>query len=200
MTAVKDKTCPDLHHDTYSRTTFGFWVYLLTDFMLFACLFASYAVLHKNTFGGPPAKEILSLGSATWQTYLFLLSTFAISLTGAYAHRRKKGASIVTIGISLIFTALFLWLQFSEYSQLLASGNSWTRSAFLSALFTLLGTHTLHILIGMIWMILLLISIAMDGITAMSLRRVACTKMFWQFLNIIWVFIYTIVYLVEVIQ
>lgn len=192
--AVKE-VFPDSHHDVYSKTTFGFWLYILTDFMLFATLFAAYAVLHKSTFGGPPGKEILNLDIAYIQSHVFLLSTFIISLSGMYAHRRKEKLVKICLILTLILACFFLYLQFREFNHLVQSGNSWVNSGYLSAYFTVIGTHTLHVLIGLIWMVLILISIFLSGLTPILLRRIVCMKMFWQFLNIIWVFIFTIIYL-----
>lgn len=186
---------PDSHHDVYSKTTFGFWVYILTDFMLFATLFAAYAVLHKSTFGGPPGKEILNLDTAYIQSHVFLLSTFFISLSGMYAHRRKEKLIKITMILTLLLACVFLYLQYCEFHQLIQSGNSWVKSGYLSAYFTVVGTHTLHVILGLIWMVLILLSLYFSGITPVLMRRIACMKMFWQFLNIIWVFIFTIIYL-----
>ncbi|MEC8307006.1 MAG: cytochrome o ubiquinol oxidase subunit III, partial [Chlamydiota bacterium] len=174
------KLSPDPHHDTYDKTTFGFWLFLLTDFMLFASLFATYAVLHHNTFGGPPASKIFHLSSAYGQTYSLLLATFFASLAGAFAHRQKGKAAGWSLLATLFFAALFLGLQAHEYAYLISKGETWQKSGFLSAYYTLVGMHTLHLLLGMIWLILLIFSVMKEGITSFTKRRITCTKLFWQ--------------------
>ena len=186
---------PDSHHDVYSKTVFGFWLYILTDFMLFATLFAAYAVLHNSTYGGPPAKDILSLDTAYIQSHVFLISTLFISFSGMYAHRRQAKLVNLTLIVTLLLGFLFLFLQFHEFHHLLQKGHSWVKSGYLSAYYTVVGMHTLHVVLGLIWIVLLIGSTLSRGITPATIRRVVCMKMFWQFLNIIWVFIFAIIYL-----
>ena len=169
---------PDSHHDIYSKTVFGFWLYILTDFMLFATLFAVYAVLHKSTYGGPPAKDILSLDTAYIQSHVFLISTLFISFSGMYAHRRQAKLVNFTLVITLLLALLFLYLQFHEFHQLLQKGHSWVKSGYLSAYYTVIGTHTLHVVLGLIWIVLLITSVSISGITPATIRRVVCMKMF----------------------
>lgn len=186
---------PDTHHDTYSRTIFGFWLYLITDFILFATLFASYLVLQRSTFGGPSIKDLAHFPFTLTETLILLTSSFTCGLAGAYAHRRDKKWTIVFFLITVLLGIVFLSMQIAEFVEYLSVGYSWKISAFLSAFFTLVGTHAAHIVFAILWTIVLLPSVFRDGITAPSLRRLVCLKMFWQFLNIIWVFIFTIVYL-----
>jgi cytochrome o ubiquinol oxidase subunit 3 len=186
---------PDAHHDLYSKTIFGFWVYLLTDFMLFAVLFATYAVLHNSTYGGPSARELFNLPFALVQTLLLLISSFICGLGGAAAHKKQKGWTIALFSIAFLFGLAFIGMEFADCSRLVSEGASWKRSAFLSAFFTLVGTHGLHILFGLLWMVLLIVPVCLEGVTPTSLRRLSCLRMFWQFLNVIWVFIFSFVYL-----
>jgi len=193
--AISHEKYPDPHHDVYSRTTFGFWLFLLTDFMLFGTLFAAYAVLHKSTFGGPPPKELFHLHTTYIQTYVLLFSTFTIGLAGAATHRRNKRWTIALYAVTFALGIIFAWMEFGELVGLVKAGNSWEKNAYLSVFFTLIGTHGGHILFGLLWIIVLLIPVCMQGITSVSIRRLTCMKMFWQFLNVIWVFIFTVVYL-----
>ncbi|MEM7175253.1 MAG: cytochrome c oxidase subunit 3 [Chlamydiota bacterium] len=190
---------PDSHHDTYSKTVFGFWLYLLSDFMLFATLFATYAVLRNSTFGGPSSHDLLHLPITLFQTLILLCSSFTIGLTGAAAHRRNKSYTIAFASITFLLGAVFLWMECIELSRLIAAGYGWQRSAFLSAFFTLIGTYGLHILFGLLWIAILILPVCFSGVTPVSIKRLTCLRMFWQFLNIIWVFIFTIVYLMGVI-
>lgn len=185
---------PDTHHDVYSKTVFGFWMYLLTDFILFGTFFASYVVLREGTYGGPSAKVLFDLKLALIQTLILLICSFTSGLAGVYAHRKNKngttGFFILTFLLGIVFTVM----QFQEFGRLINSGNSWQRSAFLSAFFTLVGTHIAHILFALLWILVLLLPVIRDGLTSINIRRLTCLRMFWQFLNIVWVFIFTIIY------
>lgn len=189
------KTHPDTHHDLYSRTIFGFWLYLMSDFILFGALFATYAVLSASTFGGPTARALFNLPYTFVQTLVLLLSTLTIGLGGAAAHRRNKNLTLALFGVSFVLGCVFLGMQLGEFSLYIQQGNSWMRSAFLSAYFTLVGTHTVHIVLGLFWMLVLLYPVIREGILPSSIRRLTCLRMFWQFLNIVWVFIFSFVYL-----
>ncbi len=190
---------PDAHHDSTSNTLFGFWVYLLTDFMMFAALFATYAVLRNSTFGGPSVQEVVNLPFTLIQTMLLLLSSFTSGLGVVAAHRRHQRGTIALFGITFLFGVAFLSMQLTEFSHLIESGNSWRRSALLSAFFTLIGTHGLHMVFALLWIPVLLVPVWLDGLTPVSLKRLTCLKMFWQFLNVVWVFIFTMVYLMSVV-
>jgi len=196
--ALSDKRYPDAYHDAYSKTVFGFWVYLLTDFILFGTLFASYSVLHNSTFGGPSARELFHLPCALVQTLILLVSSFTIGLAGASAHRRDKNWTLLLFGITFLLGIAFVGMQIAEFDRLINGGNSWQKSAFLSAYFTLVGTHGIHMLFAILWVIVLVLPVWRQGITPVDIRRLTCLKMFWQFLNIIWVFIFSFVYLMGV--
>ena len=191
---------PDPHHDTYSKTLFGFWLYLLTDFMLFAALFATYAVLGKSTFGGPAAKNLFHLSYAMIQTLILLATSLTSGLASAYAHRKQISTTTFYFVLTFVLGCFFLLLQIDDFRTLILAGHGWNQSAFLSTFYTLVGTHTLHIVIGLIWTPLILILLYRDGFNTTSLRRIACLKMFWQFLALIWIFIFTIVYLLGGVQ
>ena len=180
---------------SYSKTLFGFWIYILTDFMLFATLFAAFAVLSNNTFGGPSARELFSIDRSLIQTLILLVSTFLIGLATALAHRRNRGGTIALFTLTFVLGIAFMSIEWGTFARLIASGNSWDRSAFLSAYFTLVGTHGLHLIFGLLWIVVLIVPVWTQGVTPVTIKRLTCLKMFWQFLNIIWVFIFTIVYL-----
>jgi cytochrome o ubiquinol oxidase subunit 3 len=185
---------PDPYHGMYSRTIFGFWIYLLTDFVLFGVLFACFAVLRHSTFGGPGAKELLDLNYAITQTVILLCCSLLAGLGGVAAHRKNKKETVIFFSLLFLFGLLFFIFEIADFQRLIQSGNSWQRSAFLSAFFTLLGTHGLHIAFGLLWIPVLLFTLVREGIEPSSIRRLTCLRMFWQFLNIVWVFIFTIVF------
>lgn len=195
MTKVNASHYPDEHHDEYSKTTFGFWVYLLTDFMMFATLFAAYTVFDHSTFGGPGAREIFYPPYNFVETVIFLISAFTIGIGGAYVHRKNRMGTIIFFLITFILGCLFMAMQIHEFALLMSKGHSWKNSAFLTSYYTLVGTHTAHMAIALIWLVALIIPVFSKGIEKLSLQRLTCLKMFWQFLSIIWFFIFTIVYL-----
>lgn len=186
---------PDSHHDDYSKTTFGFWLYLLTDLMFFATIFATYAVLKNGTFGGPGARELFSVPYATIETLIMLTCAFVAGVGGAYAHRKSKGGAIFFLLFAFVLAGVVLGMIWHEFTHVFASGYDWRSSAYLSAYFTLIGTFALHLIIGMLWTIVLLPPVFKVGITPLHLKRLSCLRIFWQFLNIVWVFIFTFVYL-----
>lgn len=190
---------PDSHHDIYSKTVFGFWLYLLTDFMLFATIFAAYAVLRDNTFGGPTPRELFDLEYTTIQTFILLVSTFTISIGGVYAHRKNRGGTIFFYLLSFLLGLVFLGMEGHELTHIVAAGSGWDQNAFASAFFSLIGIFLLHIVFGLLWIILLVIPVFGKEVSDTSVRRLTCLKMFWQFLNVVWVFIYTIVYLLGIV-
>lgn len=196
---IAENHCPDAHQDDYSKTTFGFWVYLLSDLMFFGTLFAAYFVLSKNTFGGPTQKEIFSLSKATIETFLLLVMAFTAGLAGVFTHRKKKGGAICCFLITFILGVAFLPLLFCEYGHILKLGYSWKSNGFLSIYFTLTGTFALHVIVGLLWTLVLLPPVFKQGITPLHLKRLSCLRIFWQFVNVVWVFIYTFVYLLGVI-
>lgn len=186
---------PDTHHDVYSRTIFGFWVYLITDFVLFGVLFATYAVLSPSIFGGPSAKDLFSLPFALMQTLLLLTSSFTAGLAGAFAHRKSKKGTLLLFGVTFLLGALFMGMQLQQFHHLSSMGHGWDQSAFLSAYFTLVGTHTLHVFFGLLWILVLTLPMFFQEFTKIHIRRLTCLRMFWQFLNIVWIFIFSFVYL-----
>jgi cytochrome o ubiquinol oxidase subunit 3 len=182
-------------NDDASKTFLGFWIYLMTDCVLFATLFATFAVLRNNTFGGPAGGELFSLPFVLTETLILLTSSFTCGLAILAAHRMDRRRVMIWLGITFLLGLAFLTLELTEFSRLAREGNSWRRSGFLSAFFTLVGTHGLHITSGLIWMYVLMFNIARRGLTKVTLKRLTLLSMFWHFLDIVWIFIFTIVYL-----
>lgn len=184
-----------LAHNKTDITMFGFWVYLMTDLVLFATLFATYAVLHKNTAGGEGASELFSMPFVLTETLVLLTSSFTCGVAMLALHKGNKQQVLFWFGITFLLGLVFISMEGYEFSKLVAEGNSWQRSGFLSAFFTLVGTHGLHITIGLLWMGTLMWQLWKKGITATTTRRFSLLSLFWHFLDIVWIFIFTIVYL-----
>lgn len=167
----------------------------MSDCLLFAALFATYAVLRNSTFGGPTEQALFSLPFVLLETMVLLTSSFTSGLAMLAMHRKQKNATLAWLGVTFALGVTFLTLEFSEFSKFLAQGASWQTSGFLSAYFTLIGTHGLHILVGLLWMAVLGIQTWRSGITESQSRRLTLLSLFWHFLDIVWIFIFTIVYL-----
>lgn len=181
--------------ETESKTIFGFWVYLMTDCVLFATLFATFAVLRGSTNGGPSGAELFSLPYVLLETIILLISSFTSGLVLLAAKQQQKNIVIALFGVTFLLGLSFLALELTEFRHLATDGHGWGRSGFLSSFFTLVGTHGLHIAAGLIWMVVLVAKIAKQGIVSANLRRITLLTMFWHFLDVIWIFIFTIVYL-----
>lgn len=181
-------------HDD-SKANFGFWLYLMTDCVLFATLFATFAVLHNNTAGGPPGQELFSLPFVLAETLILLTSSFTCGLALLAIKTRNKHLAYTLFAITFALGLAFLGLELYEFKELVHEGNSWERSAFLSAFFTLVGTHGLHITAGLLWLTALLVQLKTRGFTRPVIRRFGLFALFWHFLDVIWILIFTIVYL-----
>lgn len=188
-----------VQRNTDSRVTIGFWLYLMTDCVLFATLFATYAVLHGSTFGGPSGEDLFDLPFVLTETMLLLTSSFTAGLAVVAARYGRKRYLLLALTITFLLGAAFLAMEITEFSHLASEGNSWTRSAFLSAFFTLVGTHGLHITAGLVWIGVITWQIIRHGLRPRTLRRLTLFSLFWHFLDVIWIFIFTIVYLMGVI-
>lgn len=177
------------------KTLFGFWVYLMTDCVLFASLFAAFAVLRYNTYGGPNGETLFSLSFVLTETLILLTSSFLCGLGILAARRGDKRLVLVFFGLTFLLGMTFLGLELHEFSHLYHDGDSWRRSAFLSSFFTLVGTHGAHISMGLIWMGTMLYRVSQAGLTQSNIKRLTMLSLFWHFLDIVWIFIFTVVYL-----
>lgn len=174
--------------------TFGFWVYLMTDLVIFAALFACFIVLQGNTFGGPTVKNLFHLPPVLAETLVLLTSSFTCSLGMISVHHKRKIWAILWFSITFFLGIAFLYLEISEFINFVGKGASWRRSAFLSSFFTLVGTHGLHISIGLLWMIIMMARIALRPLNEHSLSQIFRMSLFWHFLDFVWIFIFTVVY------
>lgn len=183
------------HHFDGSKNVFGFWIYIMTDCLLFATLFAVYAVFHTHTFGGPHAKALFSLPFVLTETLLLLTSSFTYGL--AMLARNSKTPQVLIRWMSLTFLLglCFIIMEISEFHALYIEGNTWAVSAFLSSFFTLVATHGLHVTIGLIWMLSVMFQVKKHGITPETKTKLTCLGLFWHFLDIVWIFVFSVVYL-----
>jgi cytochrome o ubiquinol oxidase subunit 3 len=187
------------HHDHEAEATdkvvFGFWIYIMSDCILFASIFGAFAVLHNNTFGGPGAKELFSMPYVLVETFILLTSSFTYGLAMLGAHKHAKNQVLFWLAITFILGLSFICMEVNEFHKLILEGNGPQKSAFLSSFFTLVGTHGLHVTCGLIWMILLMVQVGKHGISSITSRKLSCLSLFWHFLDIVWIFVFTIVYL-----
>jgi len=177
------------------KALFGFWVYIMTDCVLFGTLFAVYAVLHGNTFGGPSGADLFKLPYIMIETLLLLTSSYTCGLAMLAARRGDKRATINWFVLTFLLGAAFLTMELVEFTKLAHEGHSWQASGFLSSYFTLVGTHGLHITVGLLWMFLLVVKLWRQGFVGSTVKKLSMLSMFWHFLDIIWIFIFTFVYL-----
>lgn len=186
------------HPDMEEMRTFGFWIYLMTDVIIFGTLFAAYIVLQPNRNGGPGPEDLFQLGGIIASTIILLTSSYTSGLAVLAMHRGKLRALLGWLGVTALLGTAFIVLEVSEFIHLVHEGATISTSAFLSAFYTLVGTHGLHVSIGLVWMIALMIQLAKHGITPVTKRKVNVISLFWHFLDVVWIFVFTIVYLMGV--
>jgi cytochrome o ubiquinol oxidase subunit 3 len=177
------------------KVLFGFWLYIMTDCVLFASLFATFAVLRTNTYGGPNGSQLFSLPYILFETLILLTSSFTCGLALLSARLRDKTTALLWFGCTFALGIAFLAMELHEFRDLAIAGNSWRRSGFLSSYFTLVGTHGLHITVGLLWMGVMMWRFAKHGLTEVNIKRLTMLSMFWHFLDVVWIFIFTVVYL-----
>ncbi len=177
------------------RAMFGFWIYLMTDLLMFAVLFAVYAVLHNNTLGGETGRELFSLPLALTETLVLLTSSFTVGIAMIAVRRGNKTQTLIWFGITFVLGLAFLSLELKEFAEFIHEGNTLQTNAFLSSFFVLLGTHGIHIASGLLWMAITMIYVMKRGLNSHLVRKLAMLSLFWHFLDIVWIFIFTIVYL-----
>lgn len=182
----------------HGTTALGFWIYLMTDCILFASLFATFAVLRGATYGGPSGKELFDMPFVLTETLILLTSSFVCGLVLLAAKYNRTKLVIVGLIVTFLLGAAFLTLELTEFTHLAQDGHSWQASAFLSAFFTLVGTHGAHISVGLIWIIVMIGQILRKGLVKGTIRRLTLFSLFWHFLDVVWIFIFTVVYLMGV--
>lgn len=199
---VADRAAPRFHlteeHHPENGALLGFWIYLMSDCLIFAVLFATYGVLGRNYAGGPTGAELFELPVVAVNTAMLLFSsiTYGMAMIAAQAGRTK--ATLGWLAVTGLFGCAFLGLELNEFAHLIAEGAGPDRSAFLSSFFTLVGTHGLHVTFGVIWLVTLMVQVARRGLTETSRRRLMCLSLFWHFLDVIWIGVFSFVYLLGV--
>jgi len=195
MTTATTLTAHHDHHDTDSIDVFGFWIYILTDCILFATLFAAFAVLHNSTYTGPSLHTLFSLPYVLMETLFLLASSFTYGLAVLALYKDKRNAVFYWLLVTFLCGLGFIVMEINEFVHIVMEGHNWQTSAALSAFFTLVGTHGLHVTIGLIWMALMMFQLLKYGTTKAVSRRLTYLGLFWHFLDIVWIFVFTIVYL-----
>jgi cytochrome o ubiquinol oxidase subunit 3 len=177
---------------------YGFWIFLLSDIVMFAALFAAYAVLVNATAGGPSGVELFSQANVAIETACLLISSYTCGLMLLAVNSRRRGAFYLAAVVTFVLGAAFLALEIREFADIIARGATPQSSAFLSAFFALVGCHGLHVTVGLVWLVVMMAQVAVKGFRASVGRRLLCFSLFWHALDIIWVALFTVVYLMGV--
>jgi cytochrome o ubiquinol oxidase subunit 3 len=185
-------------HHVQNATSLGFWLYLMSDCLIFAALFAVHAVLGRSYAAGPSGADLFDLKLVAINTAMLLLSSITYGFAMIEMRRKRLGATMTWLAITGLFGVAFIGLELYEFSHLIHEGAVPQRSAFLSSFFTLVGTHGLHVSFGIIWLVTLLFQLKRHGLIAENRRRLMCLSMFWHFLDVVWIGVFTFVYLMGV--
>jgi cytochrome o ubiquinol oxidase subunit 3 len=181
-------------HHPENGTLLGFWIYLMSDCLIFACLFATYAVLGRNYAGGKSGAELFELPTVALNTAFLLISSITYGFAMLAAQKKNVRGTQLWLLVTGIFGLCFLGLELTEFHTLIMEGNGPWRSGFLTAFFSLVGTHGLHVTFGIVWLVTMMFQVGKHGITGANYRRLACLSMFWHFLDVVWIGVFTIVY------
>ncbi|WP_420135289.1 cytochrome o ubiquinol oxidase subunit III [Rhodopseudomonas sp.] len=187
-------------HPEGSSTMLGFWLYLMSDCLIFAILFATYGVLGSNYAAGPAPKDLFDLKLVAVNTTMLLLSSITYGFAMLTMEKRQVGATQMWLAITGLFGLAFLSIELYEFHHMIHEGATPQRSAFLSSFFTLVGTHGLHVTFGIIWLVTLMTQVARKGLIEANRRRLMCLSMFWHFLDVVWIGVFTFVYLLGVLR
>jgi cytochrome o ubiquinol oxidase subunit 3 len=185
--------------DTIGNQAFGFWIYIMTDLILFAAIFATFAVVGRNYAGGPTGKELFDLPYVFGETTLLLFSSATCGLAMLATRNGKKGFVLIGLAVTFLLGFGFISMEINEFHGMILKGNGPEHSAFLSAFFTLVGTHGIHVTFGLTWMAVMMVQVVIKGLTAPVRSRLMRLSMFWHFLDIVWIGVFSIVYLMGVI-
>lgn len=192
-------TADEVHaHDKRVIVGYGFWIWLISDIIMFSAFFATYAVLSENTAGGPSGRDLFSVGYVAVETACLLLSSFTCGIAMIGAHARNRAMYYSGMALTFVLGVAFLALELHEFADLIEQGAGPTRSAFLSSFFALIGCHGLHVTAGLLWLLTMVAQVAAKGFREDIQRRLLCFSLFWHTLDIIWVALFSLVYLVGV--
>jgi cytochrome o ubiquinol oxidase subunit 3 len=187
-------------HEAGGSTLLGFWIYLMSDCFIFAVLFATYGVLGSNYAAGPGPRDLFDLTLVAVNTSMLLLSSITYGFAMLTSYQRKLGATQFWLVVTGLFGAAFLAIELYEFHHMIHEGATPQRSAFLSSFFALVGTHGLHVTFGIIWLITLMTQLGKHGFTSANQRRLSCLSLFWHFLDVIWIGVFTFVYLLGMLR
>jgi len=187
-------------HAEGGSTMLGFWIYLMSDCLIFAMLFAAYGVLGGNYAAGPAPKDLFDLSLVALNTTMLLLSSITYGFAMLAMNRDRVAATQAWLAVTGLFGLAFLSIELYEFHHMIAEGATPQRSAFLSSFFTLVGTHGLHVTSGIVWMVTLMVQVARKGLIPANRRRLMCLSLFWHFLDIIWIGVFTFVYLMGMLR
>ena len=197
----REPTAPSAHDElaqSAGTIKLGFWIYLMSDCLLFAALFATFAVLKGELAGGPGPDELFDLRYVLVETGCLLFSSFTYGLAMVAAHRQRRGATLGCLAATFLLGLVFISMEVSEFRRLISEGAGPDRSAFLSSFFALVGTHGLHVTAGLVWMAVMIAQVLRKGLTSANAVGLMCLSLFWHFLDIIWIGVFTFVYLLGV--
>ncbi|HVL20958.1 MAG TPA: cytochrome o ubiquinol oxidase subunit III [Amaricoccus sp.] len=188
------------HHEPGGSTHLGFWIYLMSDCLIFAVLFATYGVLGASLAGGPGPRDLFDLGLVALNTTFLLISsiTYGFAMLAMYQSDQKR--TLQWLAITGLFGAAFIGVELYEFSHMIHEGAGPQRSGFLSAFFALVGTHGLHVTFGIVWLIVLMVQVTRRGLVPANQRRLTCLSLFWHFLDLVWIGVFTYVYLFGVLR
>ncbi|MCR3755699.1 MAG: cytochrome bo3 ubiquinol oxidase subunit 3 [Sodalis sp. Psp] len=183
------------HHDARTTEVFGFWIYLMSDCILFATLFATYVVLSNSSAGGPTGKDIFEQPFILIETFFLLFSSITYGMAILAMHCGDKRRVNSWLSLTFLFGLGFICMELYEFYHLIAQGYGPDRSAFLSGFFTLVGTHGIHVMSGLTWILIMMVQVSHRGLTSVNQTRLQCLSLFWHFLDVVWICVFTVVYL-----
>lgn len=186
------------HHDLEALRMMGFWIFLITDCILFGTLFATYVVLHNSTAGGPTGAEMFEMPGVIAETFILLTSSFTSGLAVLSMNRGDRKGLIGWLVVTALLGASFITLEVTEFAKLVHEGAAISTSASWSAFYTLVGTHGLHVSVGLVWMVSIMLQLGKHGINSVTRRKVNIISLYWHFLDVVWIFVFTIVYMMGV--
>jgi len=182
-------------HHPENGTLLGFWLYLMSDCLVFACLFATYGVLGRNYAAGPSGAELFDLPLVALNTTFLLLSSITYGFAVLEMQKNRVRPTLIWLAVTGVLGACFLGLELYEFAHLIHEGAGPQRSGFLTAFFALVGTHGLHVTFGIVWLVTLMFQVGKHGLIRENKRRLMCLSMFWHFLDVVWIGVFTFVYL-----
>jgi len=195
LRGVPHNVASEHHHDSDGMDIYGFWLYILSDCLLFGTIFTAFVTLQSNYYGGATLKQLTDTPYILAETLILLASSFTYGLAILSMYQNKLKTIIAMLVLTFLLGAAFVGMEVNEFINLVNEGHGWQTSAAMSSFFTLVGTHGLHVSIGLLWMAITIFQVFYFGVTPMMKRRLTYLGLFWAFLDIVWIFVFTVVYL-----